>query len=87
MCGGLQEAYNKAEPIMKIMGSHVRLMGGHGAGTAAKLVSKPKTMMTPTCKVYAPVAPCTGLTQLLCMVLCPPINIMSGTNSCLSLLL
>lgn len=40
MCGGTQQAYDMVEPIMKVMGSHVRLMGGHGAGTAAKLVSK-----------------------------------------------
>lgn len=40
ICGGAQEAYDSVEPIMKAMASHVRLMGGHGAGTAAKLVSK-----------------------------------------------
>ena len=40
MCGGTQKAYDKVEPIMKAMGSHVRLMGGNGSGTAAKLVSK-----------------------------------------------
>ena len=39
MCGGMQKVYDKVEPIMKTMGSHVRLMGGHGAGTATKLVS------------------------------------------------
>ena len=38
MCGGPQETYLIAEPVMKCMGSHVRLMGHHGAGTAAKLV-------------------------------------------------
>ena len=41
MCGGKQEAYDKVKPILEIMGSHVRLMGDHGAGTAAKLVSLP----------------------------------------------
>lgn len=39
MCGGMQKVYDKVEPIMKTMGSHVRLMGGHGAGTATNLVS------------------------------------------------
>ena len=63
MCGGAQEAYDKVEPIMKTMGSHVRLMGGHGAGTAAKLVSISKTMMMPTYKVYAPAVHCSCLTQ------------------------
>lgn len=53
MCGGAQEAYNKVEPIMKTMGSHIRLLGGHGAGTAAKLVSKLRVVMLPSCKVYA----------------------------------
>ncbi|KAL3132463.1 hypothetical protein ABBQ32_009016 [Trebouxia sp. C0010 RCD-2024] len=40
MCGGKQEAYDKVESILEAMGSHVRLMGNHGAGTAAKLVNQ-----------------------------------------------
>ena len=63
MCGGGQEAYDKVESIMKTMGSHVRLMGGHGAGTAAKLVSKPKIMMMTPYKMYAPAVHCICLTQ------------------------
>ena len=38
MCGGTQQAYDKVAPILRTMGSHVTLMGDHGAGTAAKLV-------------------------------------------------
>lgn len=38
MCGGPQETFDKVEPVMKCMGTHVRLMGSHGSGTAAKLV-------------------------------------------------
>lgn len=41
MCGGRQDAYDKVKPILETMGSHVRLMGDHGAGTAAKLVRLP----------------------------------------------
>lgn len=39
MCGGTQEVFDKVEPVMRTMGTHVRLIGAHGAGTAAKLVS------------------------------------------------
>lgn len=39
MCGGPQATFAKVEPVMQCMGSHVRLMGPHGSGTAAKLVS------------------------------------------------
>ena len=39
MCGGPAATFAKVEGVMKCMGSHVRLMGPHGCGTAAKLVS------------------------------------------------
>ena len=38
MCGGPKEVFEQVEPVMRCMGSHVRLMGSHGSGTAAKLV-------------------------------------------------
>ena len=39
MCGVPQATFAKVEPVMQCMGTHVRLMGPHGSGTAAKLVS------------------------------------------------
>ena len=76
MCGGTKEAYNKAEPIMQTMGSHVRLMGGHGVGTAVKLVSTPVNTILQACKIYTPIVHCSGLTQLLGITFDPPINMM-----------
>lgn len=38
-CGGRKESFDRALPVLQCMGSHVKLLGGPGAGTAAKLVS------------------------------------------------
>ena len=47
MCGGRQEMFDKVAPMLRTMGSHVSLMGDHGAGIAAKLVC------TPACETNA----------------------------------
>ena len=39
MCGGTQSDFDRVQPILQCMGSNIKLMGSHGAGTAAKLVS------------------------------------------------
>ena len=53
MCGGPQATFAKVEPVMQCMGTHVRLMGPHGSGTAAKLVSVSSSMfMCMYCKLY-----------------------------------
>lgn len=46
MCGGPAPTFAKVEGVMKCMGSHVRLMGPHGCGTAAKLVSTNSLLLT-----------------------------------------
>lgn len=38
MCGGPEQVFKLALPVLQCMGSHVRLMGSHGSGTATKLV-------------------------------------------------
>lgn len=40
MCGGSEEAFNKALPYFDLMGANVRLMGPNGAGTAMKLINQ-----------------------------------------------
>ena len=40
MCGGSDEAFNKALPYLDLMGANVRLMGPNGAGTAMKLINQ-----------------------------------------------
>ncbi len=53
MCGGPQATFAKVEPVMQCMGTHVRLMGPHGSGTAAKLVSISLLMFVSMyCKLY-----------------------------------
>jgi len=53
MCGGPQATFAKVEPVMQCMGSHVRLMGPHGSGTAAKLVSMSLSkFVCMCCKLY-----------------------------------
>lgn len=38
MCGGPEKVFNSVLPVLQCMGSHVKHMGPHGAGTATKLV-------------------------------------------------
>lgn len=40
MCGGSQPDFDNIQPILQCMGSNIKLMGPHGAGTAAKLVNQ-----------------------------------------------
>ena len=40
MCGGSEEAFNKALPYFELMGANVRHMGPNGAGTAMKLINQ-----------------------------------------------
>ena len=39
MCGGAEEAFERARPILKILGSHWFLLGPAGAGSTVKLIS------------------------------------------------
>lgn len=53
MCGGPQATFAKVQPVLQCMGTHVRLMGPHGSGTAAKLVSISSSMFVCMyCKMY-----------------------------------
>lgn len=40
MCGGEEAAFTTAKPVLNAMGKTVRLLGGPGAGTAAKLANQ-----------------------------------------------
>ncbi len=40
MCGGSDEAFNKALPYFELMGANVKHMGPNGAGTAMKLINQ-----------------------------------------------
>ena len=39
MCGAPQSTFERVQPVLQCMGTHVQHMGPHGAGTATKLVS------------------------------------------------
>lgn len=38
MCGGPKSIFERVQPVLQCMGTNVRHMGPHGAGTATKLV-------------------------------------------------
>ena len=70
-CGGRKESFDRALPVLQCMGSHVKLLGGAGAGTAAKLVSFTQ------CKTSAPVpadwqAAHAAASEIRCTCLCLP---------------